>query len=519
MTFLVGIDCGTTSIKACVYNETGQMVNLVKTDTITHYKDNFSWYEPEEIWEKIIYVIKCVLDGIDKKNIAGISVTSFGEAGVPIDKNGNPTYPIISWFNLCSLPQAKLLKNTIGKEQIFKITGLDANPIFSLPKLLWLKENEPESFSRTYKWLCLTDYIYYKLTGEMRTDYTIASRTMALDINKCCWSDELLAAVGLSVELFPRLIQSGKKVGTITVSTAKCTSLPTGTPVIAGGHDHFCGSIASGVLLGNRVLDSSGTAESIHALIKEKNELMNTYKGFRIGRFLNPEYFYIVGGLVSSGITVDWIIDRCASISDWTINSEETTDKKYYYGDVMKLVEKTKPGADGLIFIPHLRGSGAPYWDPHSKGTFIGLKSLHSSPMMIRAVIEGLCFDVRMIVEEMTKIIGHKIDTLTVIGGGAKNNFWQQVKANITGIPVEVPDVEEATAMGAALLAGVGVGIYEDIKTASCKTYKKKKRYEPKFADRELYNELYSIYKQVYPALKPINIKIDNLFDNRRYKK
>jgi xylulokinase len=499
LNLLLGIDVGTTSCKAVAYNEAGTAVAQGKAATVTHYEPSGgSYYQPDEIWQAVIRVVRQVLAELpDSATITGLSITSMGEAGVPIDAHGEPTYPVITWFDPRSLPQAEQIRQLLGAERIFKITGLDLNPIFSVPKLMWLRDNEPEIFSRTVKWLNIPDFIYFKMTGAMATDYSIASRTMALDINTKSWSGEILNRVGLDPALFPQLVPSGTVVGTMTGEAAALTGLPAGLPVVAGGHDHYCGSMASGILLGNRVLDSSGTAESIHGLIAGDETFEERFCGFRVGRYIDPEKLYMVGGLVSSGITVDWAMERVAS-----------GDRDY--ATVMNAAAATPPGAQGLLFLPHLRGSGAPAWDPRSRGTFVGLQATHNSPEMLRSVIEGLCFEVRNIVQSLQQKLGYPVELLTVIGGGSKNGFWQQTKADITGIPVEVPDLEEATALGAALLAGVGTGVYRDLKDASSRTYRTKVRYQPHPELRETYDRLFGIYRQVYPAVAGINSELDS---------
>jgi len=201
----MGIDIGSTHCKVGIYNEDGELVKFNKTKTQSYSNKDWTWYDAEEIWAEIAQLIHKILDNINPKEIAGLSVASIGESGIPVDKNGLPTYHVIAWFDHRSLPQSRKLEEVVGKEKIFKITGMDNNSIFSLSKIMWLKENKPEVFKKTVKWLSMTDYINYKLTGQIATNYSIASRTLALDIKKNTWSDELLKIVGLDKDLFPPL--------------------------------------------------------------------------------------------------------------------------------------------------------------------------------------------------------------------------------------------------------------------------------------------------------------------------
>ena len=357
------------------------------------------------------------------------------------------------------------------------------------------------------KWLSIIDYIIFKLTGEIISNYSIASRTMALDVTRKIWSEELLDAAGIDSNLFPNLKASGVVVGKVNENAEKETGLLSGTLVINGGHDHFCGALASGILLGNRVLDSSGTAESISAILKQKTPPTNKYCGFRIGRYLDPELIYAVGGIIASGGAVDWLKGRIASLSDWDESGSIS------YDIIIKKAEETPLGARGLLFLPHLRGGGAPNWDSTSRGVLIGLRTTHTAPEIFRALIEGLCFEVKGILEIAKEIIGYPIEIVTAIGGGTKNEFWQQTKANITGIAVEIPDIEEATAMGAALLAGIGAGVYKDMLSASKLTYRVKKRYFPNKEANEFYKDIYRIYSKLYPVSKNINFDLSSLLN------
>ncbi len=516
MALLLGIDIGTSYCKAGIYTETGKIIDIKKVKTKTYSNDKgWSWCESKDIWLSVTSLLQSILNNIDPVQINGLSVASMGEAGIPIDINGNPTYPIIAWFDQRSLPQSRRLEKMIGRDKIFNITGLDINPIFSVPKLLWLKDNEPEAFNKTAKWLSITDYINYKLTGNIVTNYSIASRTLALDIIKKNWSDSLLNLVGLNSNLFPDLKSSHAIIGKVTRSASIETGLLSGTPVANGGHDHFCGSFASGILLGNNLLDSSGTAESIHTLLNNTIPPLDKFRGFRIGRYLDSQKYYIVGGLVASGGAIDWLKKRIASVHDWTEIPEELIEIDYHILD--KKAENTEPGAGGLLFLPHIRGGGAPNWDPESRGVLIGLKSAHTSPEIMRALIEGLCFEAKRIIEAMDKIVDHPIEKLTAVGGGTNSQFWQQTKANVTGLPVEIPNIKEATAMGAAMLAGIGTGVYDDMISASQTTYRIKKYYKPNLELTSFYRDVYKTYSKLYPTLKEINRELGGIDRNNRY--
>ncbi|MDP9366993.1 MAG: FGGY family carbohydrate kinase, partial [Chloroflexota bacterium] len=262
---LVGVDVGTTNVKAVVYEPDGGAVAVAVVPTPTHYpRPSWAFYRPDELWAQTVKALREALAKVDDpRRVAGIAITSMGEAGVPVDVAGDPTFDAIAWFDTRTEPQVAWLEREIGREALFATTGLSLQPIWSLCKLLWLRENEPEAFSRTARWLNIADYIAYRLCGVQATDLSLASRTMALDLAHLRWSDDLLGAVGLSRDLLAPLAQSGTRLGNVTAESVRETGLPVGTPVSAGGHDHVCGALAVGVIEPGEVLNSLGTAEAL----------------------------------------------------------------------------------------------------------------------------------------------------------------------------------------------------------------------------------------------------------------
>lgn len=508
MAVLLGIDVDTTDWKAAAFDEDGKPICIKKTPTITRYDEKgWGYYDPDEIWNNVSSVIRQAVECCGRENISAVSVTSMAESVVPIDKDKNTYYPVIAWFDTRSRKEAKELIDTIGRQKIFEITGLDPNPIFSVPKIMWIRENDPDAYNRVYKWLQMSDYINFKLSGEFVTDYTPASRTLAPDIHKNEWSDEILNTMNIPKDTFPSIVESGKVIGKVNKKASEITGIPKGVPVVMGGHDHPCSTIPSEAILGRKILDSSGTAESFLFVSGKGENVPKGNKGQRVCRHLDPSRYVLWGGIIASGASVDWGFKRFASIDEWGFEKIE-----YTYASLMDKIEAVSPSSNGVMYLPHLRGSGVPYWDPRTKGAFIGLKSTHTSPELMRSVFEGLSFQARMIAEMEEDVAGYKVESLCIVGGGTKIKLWQQIKADITGKVIEIPEVEDATALGAALLAGVGVGIYKDMEEASRVVSKNNKRIWPNPQNRELYDKLYEIYKDAYNALVETNTRLDEMF-------
>lgn len=508
MSLLLGIDVGTTNWKVAVFDTSGRLLTIRRTPNSVHCTpEGQGYYDPDEMWSIITRLIREVVeDTRDTGTIAAVAVTGMAEAVVGIDREGDPAGPIIPWFDTRSIEEAEVIKAFLGEEHVFAITGLDCNPIFSLCKIMWMQKHAPDVYTRAVKWLPVVDYISYKLSGKQVTDYTQACRTMLLDIGKNDWSDEMLSISGLSKDILPELGESGQPIGKITRQASMETGLPEGSTIVLGGHDHLCGSLAAGLLLGNRVLDSSGTAESIIGISAPDQSLPKRFEGLRVGRYLDPRRYVTWGGIIASGRSVDWAIEHFASLGDWG-----GTGSKIDYDTINERIAGVPLGCRGLLYMPHLRGAGAPYWNPNARGAFVGLRDTHTQPECLRAVMEGLCMEARNILEVTERVFGSTIHTLNTIGGGARSAVWQQIKADVAGREIELPEVEEATPMGAALLAGIGVGIYRDQMDASEKTYRVRTRYAPNPENKAIYDSLCTVYRKLYPALLDINTTLTEI--------
>jgi xylulokinase len=327
-----------------------------------------------------------------------------------------------------------------------------------------------------------------------------------LDLHTNRWSEEMLQAANLVVDSLPEIAISGTNIGPVTREASNETGLPEGAQVVLGGHDHLCGALAAGVLLGKRVLDSSGTAESIVGFSEIDQRLPKKFYGLRLGRYLDPRRFVTWGGIIASGKSMDWGIDHFASLEGWGVGSSRID-----YDMVNAIVEKAPVGCRALLYLPHIRGCGAPHWNPRARGAIVGLRDTHTQAEFMRAVIEGICFEARLILEITQEVFGASMSTLNTIGGGTRSAVWQQIKADVTGKEVEVPEVEEATAMGAALLAGIGVGVYRDQLEASQKTHRLRTRYAPNQTNKDAYNSLYAVYRQLYDVLLSVNSKLSEI--------
>lgn len=503
MKYYLSIDVGTTNWKAAVYNETGKLIVIERTPTQTHTDaDGYSIYKPDDMWNEVCKLCRNVT-AKSAVEIAGVSVTSIAEAVVPIDKNGKPAGDIITWFDTRSMKQAQEMKKRFGEEKLYEITGLDVNPIFSLFKILWIRENKPEIYEKAYKWLQMSDYILFCLSGEFVTDYTLASRTMAFNVKENKWSKEILNAVDVPVSVFPQICESGTVIGTISDTVSALTGITKGAKVVVGGNDHPCASIAVGVLSGNKILDSSGTAESF-IYVSKKNAVPDMkFQGQRTCRYLQKDRYALWGGIISSGRSFDWGYETFTSSKAFEISQDP-----YSYDDILPKLSDEKGIESGLIFYPHLRGAGAPYWNAKIPGAFLGIRDYHTSKNMLKAVIEGLSMQAKMIVDMEEKIAHTTAESLCVVGGSAHNRTWQTIKASIVEKNLELCFEPEATSLGAAMLAAIGDGVYQNLEEVSGILAKKNEIIEPDERLVKKYKPLYELYVEGYECLQDFNEKV-----------
>jgi len=509
MALLLGLDIGSTSIKANIYDIKGSLVSSGSNPTVLSHpdKEHPTWaiWEPDVIWEAVQKSISSAINKIDSKDeVQAISVTGFGMDGVPIDKDGNWLYPFISWHCPRTEDQSRQWSGKVGPEVIFSTTGKQVMPIDTVYRILWVKENYPEILNKTYKWLLIEDYINYLLCGEIATDYSMASCTSLFDQKKKDWSSGLIDKAGFDKSILPKAFPSGTILGNVSDSSSKITGLPKTAKVVLGGHDYHCGALAVGAFVPEIVLDITGTWEMVFQSTKKPKLDNKTFKnGINVESHVAKDMYDIVAYSVS-GLMYEWL--------NKTLCGEEVLEAKKNNDSVWGIIEKKAAsapiGSNGIFFAPYFSGAGSPHVDNRSQGAFIGLTNDSDKASIIRSVIEGLNYQFRDMLESCEKASESPPEKIVAAGGAIKNEFWMQNKADIAGKPIEVPSVEEATPLGAALLAGIGSGIYKNENEAYRQTYRIGSIYEPDKKNRAIYDGYYQIYQKLYFDLKGISNSI-----------
>lgn len=492
---IVGIDAGTSRVRALVFSTAGELISQGNaTPPAQHPLPDWTEYEADALWAATVAALRQALTSLDKpQRIVGIGVASIGESGVPLDAHGQPTYPVIAWFDHRSERQSLELETNIGSDSLFNTTGLTPDPMFSLCKLLWLKENEPDAFARTKRWLNIADYLSWRLCNEMATDFSLASRTLALDIGSRSWSDTLIQEVGLPSDLFAPLSASGTPLGPVSRAAAAETGLPERCTVAVGGHDHILGAMAAGAWQPGTLLDSLGTAEAILMTLpqplRDADLLVRGYSqgAMQVDRPLN----YIVGAITTSGACIEWFRKLFAN----EIPHEQLINEG----------RQVPAGSNGVGFLPHMRTTSPPFGRTVARGAFHGLTPENHRADLYRAVLEGLAYDAANIVEDMNQTQGIPfIDHIRAIGGNSLNPLLMQIKADAFQRTVTAVNLTEATSLGAALLGGLAADAYDTLDNALSELHLNNTDYDPATQNRGAYRAGIERFRRLPAAMDAI---------------
>lgn len=490
---IAGIDIGTTGCKCTVYSREG----IFQAEAYEEYESiNINGRHELDaafVWEKV----KCVIRTVAKEvpDIEAVGVTSFGETFVMLDEEGSPQAQAILYTDLRGEEQCERLKQHFGEETLGRITGVRPHKMFSISKLMWLKEKSPELYKRTKHILMFGDYIVYKLTGAAQTDYSQASRTMAFDIRKLDWSQEILQFAGIDIAKLPRIVVTGSRAGTINRKLASELGLAEGVTVVTGCHDQAAAAVGTGILMEGMAVDGTGTVECITPMFYGIPENDILYKdSYAIVPYILPNAYLCYAFSFTGGALLKWYRDQLEYLTAERLRGTGVSAYDYFNS-------KVKDEISGLLVLPHFSGAATPYMDSQSKGAIIGLTTETSSSDIYRGLMEGITYEMLLNIEELQKS-GIKIQSIRATGGGAASKLWLQMKADILNIPIYSLGAVQSGTLGCIMLAGVACGIYEDIRQASEVFVKIGEIFNPRKEKNDAYMKMYRKYKKVYSAVK-----------------
>ncbi len=483
--YLAGIDVGTTNTKSVILDaESGQVRAVGSCRTITRHP-NVEWseFEANALWAAVVQSLRQALAQCDHpERIGAVAVASMAESGVPLDRHGNILYPAIAWHDPRTASQAQWWHDTLGVERVYDITGQVIHAMYGINKLLWLRDHEPEVFARIHRWLNVEDFILWKLSGSVATDYSIASRTMVFDQRTLTWSAALLEHAGIPEDWFPPAYAGGTVIGKVSEEAAAETGLPPGAQVVTGGHDHLCGALAAGITHPGQLLDSTGTACAICILSPTfRPEPALLAAGCHEYAYVLPGSYVILGSMNYAGGALEWLVKMLYGNRD-----EET------YARALHESAQVPRGARGVTVLPYFLGSGTPHARHMARAAILGLKPSHDRAELVRALLEGLAFGLRDNLEAFYNLdLLQSRPEIIAIGGATRARELMQIKAEITGCRIRVPQITEAVATGAALLAGIGAGVFASGEEAAASLRHSETLYEPGAEPQASYDAIY----------------------------
>jgi xylulokinase len=490
MAYLLGIDASTTATKALLINASGETVAVAASEyTFDTPEPLWSEQEPALWWEGAQQAIRRVLQqsGAAPGDVTAVGLTGQMHGLVLLDERGEVLRPSILWNDQRTGEQCETIRERVGRERLIQITGNDALTGFTAPKILWVQEHEPEYFERTRHVLLPKDYVRLRLTGEYATDCADAAGTLLLDIRSRNWSAEVLGALGIPNEWMPRVYEGTEITGQITEAAARATGLAPGTPVVAGGGDQAATAVGVGAVREGIVSLALGTSGVVFA---STGQPFIEPEG-RLHAFCHavPGQWHLMGVMLSAAGSLRWFRDTFAP--------------GIAYDSLLNEALDVPPGSDGLLFLPYLTGERTPYADPHARGAFIGLTVRHTRAHLTRAVLEGVAFGLRDSFRLMEHAGVPAPEQVRVSGGGARSTVWRQILADVLNTELATINTTEGAAYGAAILAGVGTGVWPDVGTASARTVRITGTTEVRMDEAQTYSAYYYRYRELYPALKP----------------
>ncbi len=481
----IGIDLGTSAVKLLLMDGEGNIKNIVSKEYPLYFP-NPGWSEqkPEDWYEQSMAGMKELLQGFDKSQVAGISFGGQMHGLVILDKDDNVIRPALLWNDGRTFEECDYLNNVIGKEKLSEYTANISFTGFTAPKILWIKNKEPENFAKIAKIMLPKDYIAYKLTGVHCTDVSDASGMLIFDVKNRKWSKEMCDICGITEDQLATCYESYEAVGTVLPEIAAELGIPATVKVAAGAGDNAAAAVGTGTVGDGMCNISLGTSGTI--FISSKNFGVDKYNALHSFAHADGSY-HLMGCMLSAASCNKWWMDEIIGTKD--------------YAAEQKAIEKL--GENHVYFLPYLMGERSPHNNPNARGTFIGMTMDTTRADMTQAVLEGVAFALRDSFE-VAKSLGIKIERTKICGGGAKSPLWKKMIANILNVKVDVIESEEGPALGGAMLAAVACGEYANVEEVAAKIVKVIDTVEPEAELVAKYEERYNQFKQIYPACKPL---------------
>ncbi len=496
MALLLGIDIGTSGTKAIAVDESGKLVASASADyELLTPLPLWAEQRPRDWWAATCQVCREIVAQVGSENISSIGLSGQMHGLVMLDQNGQVLRDAILWCDQRTQAQCDQITSRVGRETLVNET---ANPVltgFTAPKILWVRQHEPEIAARATMHLLPKDYVRFELTGEYATEVSDASGTSLLNVAERKWSEKVCSALDIALDTLPRVYESFEVSGRISSQGALATGLKEGTPVVGGGGDQAAGAVGNGIVRSGIISVASGTSGVVFAFA----DTPTVDPQLRMHTFCHavPNKWHVMGVMLSAGGSLRWYRDAFCH-PEKVVAGLTGVDP---YEIITREAAQAPAGAEGLLFLPYLTGERTPHPDPLARGAFVGLTVRHTKAHLARAVLEGVAFGLRDSLEIM-KSMGISIGNARASGGGAKSEVWRGIQADVFGLPLSTIAIDEGPALGAALLAGVGVGLYSSVEEACDAVVKTQPAARVNEENAAIYDRLYASYGELYPALK-----------------
>ena len=495
-TYLLGIDIGTSACKAALFRMDGSLAVQESVEYAANYpRPGWAEQDPEAWWNAVCAAIKHMVCQVQNADIVGVGIAGQSWSAIPLSAEGEVLCPTPIWMDTRAAAICKNLRDNIGEDAIFSVCGNPLQPTYSLPKVLWYKENLPDVYKGADKILQSNSYIAYRLTGEITQDLSQGYGFHCFNVHTGKWDNDLCKEMGLRHDLLPEIVPSHQIIGNVSRRAAAACGLKEGIPVVAGGLDAACGTLGVGVIEDGQTQEQGGQAGGMSICTTRSLADPSLILGFHVV----PERWLLQGGTVGGGGILRWF-EKEFGTAERIAAATNNTD---VFAEMDKLAKDIAAGCDGMIFLPYMAGERSPIWNPDAKGVFYGLDYGKTRGHLIRAGMEGVAFSLKHNLD-VAEQAGAKTERLRAMGGAANSHLWTQIKSDVTGKPIDVPASDTATTWGAALLAGVATGVYKNFGEAVAKTVKLRRTHAPNKQNSGVYKAAYETYLAIYKKLMPL---------------
>lgn len=493
---IAGLDIGTTGCKLTVFDEHGTMLGRAYRSYPVRRQLSGHEIDLSPMMDSVYAVIAEM--AAQHPDLGAIGVTSFGETFVMTDETGQPLHAAMLYTDPRGTEECRELCAALGEREIALITGLRPHAMYSVSKIMWLKKHQPDTFRAARHIFLIGDYIVWCLTGKARIDYSLASRTMAFDIQKLDWSDKILLAAGINRSLLSTPVQTGTSAGCITQEAAVITGLRPSCRIVAVSHDQVAAAVGAGVFDGSAAVDGAGTVECLTPVYDSMPDIDVMSRGcFAVVPYVIPGKYVAYAFSYTGGALIDWCVN--------TLAKREVQEAQEQGLSVHAYLEQQYRGEEptGLLVLPHFAGAATPYMDTGAKGAILGLTTATIVPDLYRACMEGVAYEMRLNYDALTGS-GIRFTRLHATGGGARSRVWMQMKADILNLPITAMQTADAGTVGCAMLTGIAAGLFRDLQTAASRMVRPAETYQPDPVRHRQYMAVYRRYQKLYDAVRPL---------------